>query len=331
MRLFVFFKNVKNVANGLAILSFVGSSLAFSAEVEVPVGRWENSSVIPNEELKVGDRIKVEAVVSEVFSSEQRVKYRVLSEGEKKDPYEYGFFIQDLTVNSQGIVALSMAPVKSGELILPSMEIYEDSSGEEKILLRTQPYTIQVKSSGEQKEKVPEILPPFQLNVPLVIWLGLFVLAVLVIALVVFVFIKLSRRKGNKAPFSPVQKPRLSPDVEAVQRMLSLEGKRLWEQKKYKPHYFELSEIIKDYLGRRFEFNALESTSKEVLDFLSSQKEKLQLSEETLRQLEVAFEKMDRVKFTDLLPPEKEPEGLIAEMKSWVKETKKEEEKDAVR
>jgi hypothetical protein len=90
------------------------------------------------------------------------------------------------------------------------------------------------------------------------VWL---LLAVAVVAAGVF----LLRRRKVRAAAAPPPKPRLPAFDEAMQRLQQLEDENLVVRGHKQAFYFRLSEILRDFIGRRYEFDSLEMTSDELL------------------------------------------------------------------
>lgn len=92
----------------------------------------------------------------------------------------------------------------------------------------------------------------------------------------------------------------------------------------FKKHYFRISEILKNYIGDRFGFDAPESTSREILALLKKQKvEGLRSDEEEIERLERLFEKLDLVKFTDHSPVFGESAQVLDEARDFVMNTRR--------
>jgi len=131
--------------------------------------------------------------------------------------------------------------------------------------------------------------------------------------------IKLIKKK--KAFIAPtVVMPEVPEDQAALSELLKLERAGHWKHGKHKIHYFGVSEIIKKYFSKRYEVDAVESTTYEVLLLLK----KKSISDTMVNEVEKLFEKLDRVKFTDWLPAgDEEPIEIIKDAKALVNKTRK--------
>lgn len=103
--------------------------------------------------------------------------------------------------------------------------------------------------------------------------------------------------KRVKVPFMPVKKP-VPPYEMARRRLDSLHEQHLCERGEERAYYTELTDILREYIDKRFNINAMEMTSRQILDRLNANPE-TRPSESLMRQiLEVA----DFVKFAKMRP-----------------------------
>jgi len=79
----------------------------------------------------------------------------------------------------------------------------------------------------------------------------------------------LYRRALRKRGWTPPAPPPPPPAETALAALAALKARDLINQGKIKEHFVELSEIIKQYLGARFQFAAIDRTSDEVLEELA--------------------------------------------------------------
>ncbi len=120
---------------------------------------------------------------------------------------------------------------------------------------------------------------------------------VLLAAVVLAAWWFIRRRKKNKPliPKAPVKV--LSPREEAIEALQRLKARKLWEQGMEKEYFTELTDILRRYLVRRFGINAMEMTSREIIQALGESEGKP--SREFVRRV---LDMADFVKFAKVRP-----------------------------
>lgn len=151
------------------------------------------------------------------------------------------------------------------------------------------------------------------------------ILMVLVLAGILFYIYR--SRKQDKPIFRRPAKPLPPPDVEAFTALKKLKEENLWQNNHVKEYYSKLTDILRRYIERRFDFPAQEMVTAEIIGNLSAVgMEKVKL-EEANKQLNQA----DLVKFAKLIPLSVENDQIFNWVWSFVEETtaesKNEEEK----
>lgn len=98
-------------------------------------------------------------------------------------------------------------------------------------------------------------------------WLADFWWVILIVLLAIAVFIWAMRRYKKEGTVLP-KKPEPTPYEVAMSGLLKLKEKKLWEQGMEKEYFTELTDILRIYLDKRFGINAMEMTSREIMDHL---------------------------------------------------------------
>ncbi len=125
------------------------------------------------------------------------------------------------------------------------------------------------------------------------------------------------KRKRNEDPF--VRKaPQLPAHEVALRKLNELAAKKLWQKGEYKAYYSELTDIIREYLERRYGILAMESTTDEILDDLSGLITRPELKD-PLREL---LQQADLVKFAKARPLPDQNELAFRRGLDLVNETK---------
>jgi hypothetical protein len=203
-------------------------------------------------------------------------------------------------------------------LTLPSVPIAIARASGELITVCTAPHTLQVDdptSNIAQATPRPNPTPLRQLEV----WtaakntaLGALI-ALPLGALIAFLVTRWMRR-ARPVPPPPPPRPAWELALEALARV---RGKRLIEQGLTTQHFAEVSLAVRDYLGRRFGFDGLESTTRELLSSLKKAKP----ASEVLEEIEALLRRADLVKFANLTPEAAECEIALERGENIVRRT----------
>ncbi len=140
----------------------------------------------------------------------------------------------------------------------------------------------------------------------------------LVIGVGLFIYFAFIKKSINNAPVESLRyDPSLPPHVEALKKLVDLEKAQLWQQEQIKLYYTKLSDIIRLYIERQFNIDALESTTDELMDKLK--KSPIQKSQKlSLRQL---LANADLVKFAKAKPETHEHDLYMKIAFDFVKQT----------
>lgn len=185
----------------------------------------------------------------------------------------------------------------SGKYTIPSI----------KILINNQPFlsdSIRVEVANiavdTLKQKMFDIKPITEVATSNSwIWESLLALFLLAgIGFFVYWFIKI--RKNKK-----VQEEVFKTPIEKATSLLNtLEKKELWQKGEIKSYYSELTDIARNYIEEAIDIPAMESTTAELILGLrlASLKKKMELSQETIENLERVLKQADLVKFAKSKP-----------------------------
>ncbi len=147
-----------------------------------------------------------------------------------------------------------------------------------------------------------------------------YVAIVLVVGILIFaIFYFYQRKKKNKPLFVKKEKPALPPHEEAINRLEELRIKKLWQKDRLKEYHSELTDIIRYYIERRFNFQAMEMVSSEILERLKGE---AQVNEQVKAKLKATLELADLVKFAKSGATAIENDTSLNNCLDFVKETK---------
>jgi hypothetical protein len=162
--------------------------------------------------------------------------------------------------------------------------------------------------------------PPFVLSDYMVETL-LFLLFYALVLLLIWLYLR--KKYPHLLGEKEAQELLLPPHVVAIMELDRLKAEKIWKQGKNKKYYTELTDIIRKYIERRFQFNALEMTTDEILTLFKRDKSTQSVYQNLSQILQLA----DLVKFAKIEPLESENELSIINSYLFVNQTKQEEVK----
>lgn len=141
------------------------------------------------------------------------------------------------------------------------------------------------------------------------------------LALAVFIVIKVLAHYGRNLGdlFKPA--PPLPPHVVAIRALEALHHRKLWQNEKYKLYYSELTDILRTYIAGRYGIGAMEMTSDEILEAMRTLSEQ-ELPRKASMDLTRILREADLVKFAKAEPSAEENEAAYTMAYYFVEETK---------
>lgn len=111
-----------------------------------------------------------------------------------------------------------------------------------------------------------------------------------------FVFKKRKMSKRSQMQVSPIEK--------ALNQFQSLDKKQLIQQQKIKEYYIELTEIVRDYIGKDVHIPTMEVTTDELITLLElhNKSNKIGIDKDRIKQLHTFLKEADLVKFAKFKP-----------------------------
>jgi hypothetical protein len=220
-----------------------------------------------------------------------------------------------------------LEPQLSGDYVIQPFEVKfvlkDESTAEEEAeyphSVETKPFTIEVTSLSEGDSRAVELRPiqgPVDLPRPPVSRWKLFVFLGATAAMIVLIaaVIIAGRRYRPKAISKPVP-----PHVRALEALRRLRDRKLIEQGLIKEFYYELSNIMRHYIERRFGLTAPEQTTEEFLVAVSRDD---QFDTRTRELLGSYLEHCDLVKFAKYAPETAEIQRSFNVTRDFIEQTK---------
>ena len=143
-------------------------------------------------------------------------------------------------------------------------------------------------------------------------------MALLVLALLIYIAIRIMRHYGKSLGniFKPA--PPLPPHVVAFAALEKLRGERLWQENKHKLYYSALTDIVRSYIAGRYGVGAMEMTSDEIIEAMRS----VDVPQKSAMDLTQILREADLVKFAKAMPEADENEAAYRAVWDFVELTK---------
>jgi hypothetical protein len=201
-------------------------------------------------------------------------------------------------------------PPKAGrhELVLPAIPIAVARASGELITLCTAPHAITIDDPiANTPNPKPTGNPPPRRQ--LEEWTALKHVAIaaavaLVVGAIVALLVSRWLRRPRPAPPAPPPRP---PWEVAIEELFDIRHAGLIKAERYAEHFDRVSDTVRKYLGARFGFDGLESTTREVMTLLR----RVTPAIPVLTEIELFLREADLVKFARLTPSEPECEQAL--------------------
>lgn len=129
-------------------------------------------------------------------------------------------------------------------------------------------------------------------------------------------------RYRKQIPFLGGQKPSLPPHVEAIRRLEAIHHQKLWQNGRHKQYYTGITDILREYIDRRFGIPAMEMTTDEILAAVAAPGADEAVDKKRRSDLGSLLATADLVKFAKFIPGDDESETAYYSAYYFVEETK---------
>lgn len=206
----------------------------------------------------------------------------------------------------------------NGEITLPEYFLYKQGSAKQMYVVASPTIkinfpVIDTLNIGVKGLKPIQKVPLTFMEVIRVV--GVIVGIIIIALLIVFLIKYLKKRKEDKQQTTPLSKVVLeSEDTEALKSLEALTKADYISKNQIKQHYVLLTDIVWRYVFRRFDINAFEMTSRQIVDALQTKN----ISFENMQRIRSLFETADLVKFAKHQPTIIENTSIMQEAKNFV-------------
>lgn len=181
--------------------------------------------------------------------------------------------------------------------------------------------TVKVDTTKEIKDIKAILKVPFSIKGWVKQYWQWIALGIIVLVLTILSYLYYKRKKSKVPEIKEKIIVKKLPHKEAMEKLTLLKEKKLWQQGKIKEYYSELSNIIREYIEKRFFIPALEQTTPEILYSIHRK-----LNDESYHKLSELLSLADIVKFAKEKPVASENEHYFNLAVDFVKITANKEE-----
>lgn len=222
--------------------------------------------------------------------------------------------------SSREVLVLNLSIYETGEFEIPGIEVRWELPDGSTGSTSTEPLFVRVDSVLNPDEKEPRQIKPL-MDVParnryIALLLAGIVIVVALLAASIYLLRKLRRRRISETAHA-IEPPR-PPDEVALEALLELKESRLLAGREVRVFFIKLSEILKNYIGTRFAFNAPEHTTGEIRRDLRGVKIDPTLQSSILHVLELS----DMAKFARYVPPDDHCRSALNDVETIVLQTR---------
>jgi len=221
------------------------------------------------------------------------------------------------TTKSQGFMQiqqiLTLTVFDSGYYVIPPVKFeYGSSAGAVSNVIETEPYLLNVFTVAvDTTQVIKPIKDPLKAPYTFAEILPWILLFLVVAGAGVFAYYYWKKKKDQAPLFAPKPKFIKPPHQLALDALDELKKQKLWQQGRVKEYHTNLTDIIREYIEKRFNILAIEMTTWEILTSFKTVQLEKGIKEDLQNMLELA----DLVKFAKAnpLPSEHDQSMTMAE------------------
>ncbi len=166
-------------------------------------------------------------------------------------------------------------------------------------------------------QKIFDIKPPMKAPLKVDEFWGYAIIACAVIFVVAMLLLWLTTRRKEAKRKEEIEKM-IAPHVAAIQELEKIYAQKMWQSGRHKQYYTSLTDVVREYIERRYDIPAMEMTSEEIFSSLESREIPASADERLVELLRMA----DLVKFAKLVPDADDNESAYNNAYYFVEDTK---------
>lgn len=225
------------------------------------------------------------------------------------------------TTDKEFIYRFVFSSFIDGQITLPVYSIYRQSTTEKLYSISSPTIKITIPQIDTVNIEVKELksIEKVPITFKEILPIGITVIIVAALVIAIIYMIKYIRKRKEEKLTAPKPIELVPEDIEALKSLEVLQQAHYIENNQTKQHYILLTDIVWKYIFRRFDINAFEMTSKQIIDALQQE----QINMESVEKLRYLFSVADLVKFAKHQPSINENLSTMQSSKDFILATKR--------
>ena len=320
--------NVKDLRQTMffSLLSFILILLSAHAHAQVEV-----HAVLDSNKIRIGEQTRLDLYLRYDASTNKNlnIQWPQIEDTLKKEIEVLNITKIDTTIPDkarpnfiQQHIQLLITSFDSGYYAIPPFEFVLNNDTSNKLL--TEALLLEVNSvpTDTSASKLKDIKAPFNEPFDWKWYLPYVYIALAILAAIIIIILIVRRIKKNKPAIVIPEKPKTPAHVTAFAALEKIKEEGIWKDNKIKEYYSEITDTVRLYIEERFNINALELTSDEIIHVFKSQV----VDSDSKAKLYQILTLSDFVKFAKQIPIEAEHTLTLNNAFDFVKGTMREEQ-----
>lgn len=317
-----------NFKNYIVTLILVFISMNIKSQIQV-------HAVLDSNKIRVGEQVKLDLYLTYDASKQKTIDvlWPEIEDTIRKEIEVLSVSKIDTIIPNknqptilQQRVQLTITSFDSGYYAIPPFKFILNNDTSNPLLTEALLLEVHTVPTDTALANVKDIKPPFdepfdwKWYLPYAYW-GLAILAAIILIIIII-------KKWKKKPVEIIieEKPKIPAHITALQTLQKIKEEAIWKENKVKEYYSEIADAIRLYIEERFNVNALELTSDEIIKVFKTQV----VDSESKLKLSQILTLSDFVKFAKQIPIEAEHTLTLNNAFDFVNGTKREEQINSI-
>lgn len=315
---------MKNLKHILFVATLIFCSNIFLGQIRV-------SAVLDSSKIRIGEQVKLDLYVN-YDASQRDLKIQWPSIGDtitgkvevvSITPIDTTIPDKNNPTIYQQHQQILVSAYDSGYFAVPGFKFIVNDDTTRPFFTETLLLEVHTVPTDTSITKTKDIKPPFneEFNwkwyLDYIYW-GLGIVAFIAAVILLTVYFT----KRNKQLVIIPEKPKIPAHITALATLEKIKAEQVWKEGHVKEYYSSISDAVRLYIEERFNVNALESTTDEIMKAFRTQV----VDKQSKEKLEQTLTLSDLVKFAKLAPIEDEHKFTLQNAFDFVNGTKREEE-----